>query len=1361
MKKLSISLFFLGCLTILTNVKVLAQAPTIASFSPKSAKPGDVVTLTGTNFNTNVANNIVFFGATRATVTASTSTSVTLRVPSGATYAPITLLNAGTSLAAYSLSNFTPTYNPTKTSITTTDFASDVDFTTGDTPISVAIGDIDGDGKPDLVVINAGKVSVLRNTSNSGLIAAGSFSKKVDFPTGESPYSLALGDLNGDGKPDLAVVNRSYMSGSVSVLRNTATSGFIDANSFADKVDFGVGSLPNSVAIGDLDGDGKPDLVVTNYNSNSISVLRNTANSGFINTSSFASKVDFTTGNSPGSVDIGDLDGDNKPDLAVVNYSSNSISVLRNTATSGIITTNSFASKVDFTTGNNPNSVAIGDLDGDGKPDLAVANGGSSSVSVLRNTANTDLLALTISSGILSPAFVTGITTYTATVPIATTSLTLTPTNAAARSTIEVRINEGSYASVTSGSPSGSLALNIGANTIDIKVTAQNGDVNNYTVTVSRALPPTITSFSPKSAKPGDVVTLTGTNFNTNIDNNIVFFGATRATVTAATTTSVTLTVPSGATYAPITLLNTGTSLAAYSLSNFTPTYNPSKTSITTTDFASKVDFETRGKPQSVAIGDLDGDGKPELVVVNYNYYTANDSHSVSVYHNTSNSGLITAGSFASKVDFKTQELPKSVAIGDLNGDGKPDLAVVGDGGISLLRNTSITGLIDANSFADKVVFNTGVYQIISIAIGDIDGDGRPDLAVGNKRFESGTLGTPDAVSVFRNTAPSGPFTASSFAKNVDFITGFSPISIAIGDLDGDGKPDMAVANLLQVSHFNTKYTVSLFRNTATSGVIDANSFATKVDLGTGTNPNAVAISDLDDDGKPDLVVVNRGRNAIAIYHNKAISGVIDANSFAAQRDFSTVSVSESVAISDFNGDGKPDIAVANSFNNVVSVYRNTVTSGVIDGNSFAEKVNFATGTGARSVAIGDLDGDGMPDLAVANNSTSTKSVSVLRNNAVTDLFSLIISSGILSPTFVTGIATYNAIVPIATTSVTLTPTNAAANSTIEVRINAGAYTSVTSGSPSGSLALNIGANFIDVKVTGQTGDVKTYTVTVTRASKNADLSLLTLSSGTLSPAFATATIEYTASVSNEISSITLTPTIADANASVTVNGIAVESSNASGTIALNVGTNTITTIVTAQDGNTTKTYTLIVTRAEAPLPVTLTSFTGALETNGNRLNWTTASEQNNRHFELERSSDDSDFERIATVNGNGTTNVKHFYTFLDRTSPFKTSYYRLKQIDYNGKFEYSGVVAVKTNFSARIIPYPNPFTDDLIIDLPEALKPSTKVYLFDVFGRKQNITFTITGNTIKCKTANLPTGSYALKIVTNTTTYNKMVIKK
>ena len=203
------------------------------------------------------------------------------------------------------------------------------------------------------------------------------------------------------------------------------------------------------------------------------------------------------------------------------------------------------------------------------------------------------------------------------------------------------------------------------------------------------------------------------------------------------------------------------------------------------------------------------------------------------------------------------------------------------------------------------------------------------------------------------------------------------------------------------------------------------------------------------------------------------------------------------------------------------------------------------------------------------------------------NLSALTISSGTLSPSFASGTTAYTASVSNGTTSVTVTPTVSDANATIQARVNGGSYASVTSGSASSSLSLNVGSNTIDVTVTAQDGSTtKTYTITVTRAaSTNADLSALTISSGTLSPSFVSGTTAYTASVSNGTTSVTVTPTKSDANAAiqVRVNGgsyASVTSGSASSSLSLNVGSNTIDITVTAEDGSTTKTYTITVTRA-------------------------------------------------------------------------------------------------------------------------------------------------------------------------------------
>jgi hypothetical protein len=463
-------------LPLLNLIATQIFAQTITNLSPTSGAIGSSVSITGTNFDPTPANNTVWFGGVKAIVSAATTTKLTVKVPLGATPEPIRVLVAGK--MAQSPKAFIVTFAGGL--INTYSMATKVDFATGNEPNSVAIGDIDGDGKLDLVVanINSNTVSVYRNTSTNGTLSSGSFATNIDFVTGENPVSIAIGDIDGDGKLDLALANRG--SSTVSVYRNTSTSGNISSGSFETNIDFATGNTPFSVSIGDLDGDGKLDLAVANAGSNTVSVLRNTSTSGTIASGSFETEVNFETGTGPFNVSIGDIDGDGKLDLVVMNYNVSTISVLRNKATSGTIASGSFETKVDFATGNEPNSLAIGDLDGDGKLDLAVVNINSNTISVYRNIS-------------------------------------------------------------TSG------------------------------------------------------------------------------------------TIESGS-------------------------------------FETKVDLVAGNAPCSIAIGDIDGDGKLDLVVGSLS--------TVSVYRNTATSGTITSGSFETNIDFATGKKPYSIAIADIDGDGKLDLAV-------------------------------------------------------------------------------------------------------------------------------------------------------------------------------------------------------------------------------------------------------------------------------------------------------------------------------------------------------------------------------------------------------------------------------------------------------------------------------------------------------------------------------------------------------------------------------------------------------------------------------------------------------------------------------------------------------------
>ena len=1035
----------------------IASIPQITSFSPASGSNGTMLTLVGTNFSAAAASNIVYFGAVRASVTVASPTSLTVIVPSGATYAAPSVTVAG--LIGQAVSPFVPMFYNGGATIDSSSFAPKFDLSVGGIQQVVLMGDMDGDGKVDLVTPNAtgNSVSVLRNISTNGSLTAGSFAAKVDFPLPGISYGGALADVDGDGKLDIIAANGAAGAGTtVAVLRNTSTPGVINSNSFAPRVDFTTATGPTHVAIGDLDGDGKLDLAVATYEGAAVSILRNTSTPGSINAGSFAAKMDLASGattfdvkladldgdgrrdlvvarydsgvmtvirnlSSPGSLStssfasnvnftvgnayelaVGDLDGDAKPDVAVAKHTAAAVAVLRNVSTVGTLSSNSFAAPVSFTTGSSPHGVAIGDLDGDGKPDLATANETGASVSVLRNTTtpgsiNSGSFAAKIDFATASnpvgiaigdldgdgrPDLATGLWASSAvsvlrnTVAPTLPTITQSPTNrtviagsttsfsvgvtGSAPLTYQWRWNGTNIDNATNASYSIAAAQESHAGLYSVRVTNLFGaaESSNALLTVLPLPPvPVIYSFAPGQAKAGELVHLVGTNFSSVAESNIVYFGAVRALVTAATATSLDVIVLTGATYAPPSVTVAG--LSGQARAPFLPTYLGTGV-INGSSFAPKVDFATVSGQATVAVGDLDGDGKPDLVAANFN------STNISVYRNISSNGSITAASFAPRVNFITGSYPYAY-IADVDGDGKLDILVANNSNgtgntISVYRNTSTPGILTNSSFAPRVNFTTATGPI-KIVAGDIDGDGKTDLAVSD--------GNSRVVSLLRNLGTPGIINSNSFAARVDVASNAVDRDVELADLDGDGKLD------LLTTYFSAG-TVSILRNIATRGSLTTNSFAPRINLAAGSAYN-VGIGDLDGDGKLDLIVDNRTAS-VGVIRNLSTPGNISSNTFATKVSYPTVTEPYAVAIGDVDGDGKPDLAVANANSPAVSVLRNTAAPGTINSNSFAAKVDFTVGSGPRLLALADFDADGRPDLAVANLLSSF--VSVLKNTA-------------------------------------------------------------------------------------------------------------------------------------------------------------------------------------------------------------------------------------------------------------------------------------------------------------------------------------------------------------------------------------------
>lgn len=1091
--------FFLVVVVAFLCIAALAQAPVIASFSPESGPIGTTVTITGSGFNTTPNQNVVFFGATKVTVTSATTTSLTVNVPVGATYDYITVTNQATNLTAYASKQFTVT---TPGHIA---YASKQDFNSGRNPVSAEVADFDGDGKTDLAVVNSGGVPTSINSSlaifrNIGTASAISFATKIDIiPAVGEPFGIAVGDIDGDGKPDIVL---AHFSGYLSLFRNTSSAGaisFVNGGSitpsaevysvamndidgdgkpdlaissannntvsvfrntsapgafsfaavvnfstavgtrnralnlgdldgdakpdlvtvdhqantasvfqnastpgsinFINRIDFATGLLPRSVVIGDLDGDGKPDLAIPNFTSNTISLFRNTS-SGAI---SFAAKVDLTTGNGPRLSRMGDLDGDGKPELIVPNYSSNTVSVFRNTSASGTL---SFDAKTDFATGTNPYSAALGDLNGDGKLDLITPNYGSNNVSVFRQIIPVVVSSFTPSSGCAGTASVvitgsgfagaskvtiggTDVLNYTVNSPTQITAtigngtsgvIAVTADNTGTSAGIftvnyapslpviisgDVTVYPGTFktysiipvsdaTSYTWTLPSGwtgtsvTNSINVTAGTAsgNISVTANNacGASPAQTLAVSVVQVPVISSFSPQSGPIGTSVTITGTGFNATPALNDVVFGTTRATVTSASTTSLTVTVPIGATYERFWVTNLANNLTGYSPKPFMVTEPGGLT------YLSRQRLFLNHYPRLVGLGDFDNDGKSDLAVTT--------GGSMEIFRNNGAPGTV---SFEDPIEVSGEFEQHALGIADFDGDGKSDMVTFKDDASTremryFLNTTTTGGAISFSSYGLAAAEGGALH----LSIGDLDGDGKPDYAA---PFLGAGFG------IYHNESSPGSIAFGAVQKIRPNNNGNLIVRVIIGDLDGDGKPDLLALN-------STTSTLHAYHNTSTPGSI---TFAPKVDfpLMAGVTARMPFIGDLDGDDRPDLAISNNTAANISIYRNTSTTGSIN---FDARIEFPAGAIARSLTEGDLDGDGKADLVVPGLNDGRVTVIRNISTVGAMN----FEAPLTLPGTAALEyfAAIGDLDGDKKPDIITANGlggSGATNSLSIFR----------------------------------------------------------------------------------------------------------------------------------------------------------------------------------------------------------------------------------------------------------------------------------------------------------------------------------------------------------------------------------------------
>ena len=454
---------------------------------------------------------------------------------------------------------------------------------------------------------------------------------------------------------------------------------------------------------------------------------------------------------------------------------------------------------------------------------------------------------------------------------------------------------------------------------------------------------PTISSFTPSSGLVGSIITITGSNFSTTSSANVVFFGATKAVVNSATSTSLTVTVPVGAICQYISVTNMLTGLTAYSSKPFIPAATCGSGNIDMNSFSVENTLSTGLEPQSITVGDLDGDGKSDIAVANHGLST------ISLYRNTSTTSII---NFTPLTDIATGTRPVCLKLADIDGDGRLDIIVVNYKAysISIFRNISTIGNIAFD--IQSVDFSETRAYPTSLSVSDLDSDGKPDLILTG--FSYGTL---DEIYVFKNISLVGSISFNPFVTFATTVSS-SPKSSSIGDLDGDGKPDVLLVN-------SGSSTFSVLRNTSTGGTI---SFGPIASFTTGTSPSFSNIVDIDGDGKSDVVVVNGGENTISVLKN---NGSVGAISFSPKVDFTTGALPYGLSVGDIDGDSKPDVAVTNS-GGTISILKNNSSTATV---SFAPYVSYVVGQNPEEIFIADLNSDGKPDIATGNYGDNTLSI--------------------------------------------------------------------------------------------------------------------------------------------------------------------------------------------------------------------------------------------------------------------------------------------------------------------------------------------------------------------------------------------------
>jgi len=475
------------------------------------------------------------------------------------------------------------------------------------------------------------------------------------------------------------------------------------------------------------------------------------------------------------------------------------------------------------------------------------------------------------------------------------------------------------------------------------KVAASFAFVLAITVSIAQ---PVITSFNPSTAPVGATVTINGTNFNPVAANNIVSFGTARASVISANTTQLTVTVPAAATFDRITVRNTGLpdTYIVQSTQPFLPTWS-GQGAIDSNSFKEKqtlISAFSNVTYNHIYNEDLDGDNKIDLVVT--------EPGILNILRNTSQQEL---ASFAPKqtINMAANFEITDLILKDISGDGKPDLIILGAIGgnyssVLIFLNNSVVGNI---SFSSYYNIPTNLYDGRKIFLSDVDGNGKPEIITFHRHIRQ--------LAIWRNISGLGVYAFANIPSILS-VTG-EVVDLKMGDLDGDGKDDIALSNFQEPS-------LLIFRNISVDGEF---LFANAHNINSGPNNGNLMLMDLNNDQFPEIILLNRNWGQIITYKNISTPGEVN---FTPTDIYSPPGAGrlDYIISHDFDGDGIADIAAREGY--YINVVKNrSLGQSILLGNS--QRYFFGFDQVGRRLSAGDFNGDGKPEIAtLAKEITST-----------------------------------------------------------------------------------------------------------------------------------------------------------------------------------------------------------------------------------------------------------------------------------------------------------------------------------------------------------------------------------------------------